>query len=111
MRKSGGDKPNRGGGGQNEKSRPKFTVKLNQKSNFGAGGGGGQNQYHGKTSKFGAGGASKSKFGNSSKSKFGGNKNKNGSSNDRRDGGKKKRKTQVFNSQGVGPNFKRKGHK
>ena len=104
MRKSGGDKPNRGGGGQNDKSRPKFTVKLNQKSNFGAGGGGGQNQYHGKTSKFGgAGGASKSKFG--------GNKNNSNSSNDRRDGGKKKRKTQVFNSQGVGPNFKRKGHK
>ena len=110
MRKSGGDKPKRGGGGQNDKSRPKFTVKLNQKSNFGAGGGGGQNQYHGKTSKFGgAGGASKSKFGNSSKSKFGGIKNS--TSNDRRDGGKKKRKTQVFNSQGVGPNFKRKGHK
>ena len=84
--------------------RPKFKVALNQKSNFGQGqnrksnfGGSGQNR----KPNFKSGpksGPSSGKFRKGKQADFG----------DKRKDGKKKRKVQVFNSHGVGPNYKRK---
>ena len=98
-------KPTRSGpGGETEKQRPKFKVKLNQKSNFGSGPSNrnsGPSNRNSKSPKFGKG--------KGRPNKFGPKQGQSGPGGPKRDGfGKKKRKVQVFNSQGVGPNFRRK---
>ena len=98
-------KPTRSGpGGETEKQRPKFKVKLNQKSNFGSGPSNrnsGPSNRNSKSPKFGKG--------KGRPIKFGPKQGQSGPGGPKRDGfGKKKRKVQVFNSQGVGPNFRRK---
>ena len=98
-------KPTRSGPeGETEKQRPKFKVKLNQKSNFGSGPSNrnsGPSNRNSKSPKFGKG--------KGRPNKFGPKQGQSGPGGPKRDGfGKKKRKVQVFNSQGVGPNFRRK---
>ena len=112
-------KPTRSGpGGETEKQRPKFKVKLNQKSNFGSGpsnrNSGPSNRNSGPSNRNSGPSNRNSKSpkfgkGKGRPNKFGPKQGQSGPGGPKRDGfGKKKRKVQVFNSQGVGPNFRRK---